>query len=328
MGRTGICHLTQRRVTCQDLPAVTYRVRMTDPQPVPTVGDTIAGRVRRCRQQRQLSVRALAERCADLGAAGLTTASITNIERGADPAAKRRRREVTVEELLVLALALDVPPLLLMIPYGESDLVRIAPDRIVHPTAVAEWFDHDKGKAERIRQLFEAEPVIDPKSEESSRFHRAAIPLMAYDDLNHAVRFAVRYRENCIESNERVTEAHARLSKARAAVPPSSDDEVDRADLERASAQRDLDAAHDIQRLAYDHYVNSLKRIAEAYVVAYAQNVLTPRLPPLLVSDLRSERHVRLDEVLDDLERRWGWAARQRFEAELQAAEGMDDDAG
>lgn len=59
------------------------------------------------------SARQLAERCADLGGAVLNRPTIANIEAG-------RRGYVSVEELLTLAKALDVTPLDLLIPSGET----------------------------------------------------------------------------------------------------------------------------------------------------------------------------------------------------------------
>jgi transcriptional regulator with XRE-family HTH domain len=62
----------------------------------------------------------LASRCAELGADGLTEDVIENIESGRRSGGKRRRA-VTVDELLALALALNVAPVHLLVPPDDSD---------------------------------------------------------------------------------------------------------------------------------------------------------------------------------------------------------------
>jgi transcriptional regulator with XRE-family HTH domain len=121
--------------SCQ---AGVYCVAVTQAGP-PTVADTIAQRVRKFRLRRDWSVRELAEECANLGAPQLTAASLANIERGQDPNAKRKRRDVTVEELVILGYALQVPPILLMVPLGDADEVELVPGVAVHPYDAALW---------------------------------------------------------------------------------------------------------------------------------------------------------------------------------------------
>lgn len=84
--------------------------------------DVVAERVKEVRKRRDLTVVQLAQRCAELGASGLTEQALYNIE-GGRPARKQgpRRRNVTVEELLVLAVALQVAPIHLLVPLdGEQ----------------------------------------------------------------------------------------------------------------------------------------------------------------------------------------------------------------
>ncbi len=70
--------------------------------------DVVAAQIRRLRNERGLSAPRLAARCQELGAAEMTSNIITNIET--------RRRDVSVDDLLIFALALDVPPLHLLSP--------------------------------------------------------------------------------------------------------------------------------------------------------------------------------------------------------------------
>lgn len=83
----------------------------------------------------------LAEECAKLGAHQLTFAAITNIETGRkNPRTGLRRRDVNVDELLVFAYALAVPPLLLMFPVGEVDEVPTPPNwKGIHPQLAWKW---------------------------------------------------------------------------------------------------------------------------------------------------------------------------------------------
>jgi transcriptional regulator with XRE-family HTH domain len=90
-----------------------------------TPSDVIADQLRKHRARLGLTREQLAEECARLGADHLTFAALTNIETGRrDRTTGRRRREVTVDELEVLAHALAVP--LLLLP-------TIPPEPAVHP---------------------------------------------------------------------------------------------------------------------------------------------------------------------------------------------------
>ncbi len=96
-----------------------------------SVSDVVAERVRRCRKEAGWTARQLSEECQRLGAASLTVASLGNIER--TDRGTRKRREVTVDEVFVLAYALGVPPLLMMIPLGENDELQITATATIHP---------------------------------------------------------------------------------------------------------------------------------------------------------------------------------------------------
>nr|MBA2600218.1 hypothetical protein [Actinomycetota bacterium] len=49
------------------------------------------------------------------------------------------RRKVTVEEWLLLAAALNVPPPLLLLPLGVPDHVAITPNSEIHPHLALKW---------------------------------------------------------------------------------------------------------------------------------------------------------------------------------------------
>lgn len=88
--------------------------------------------VRRWRTTRKLSGQKLADRCAELGLPGLTRAVITKLENG-------RKESVSTAELIVLAKALGVPPVMLMFPFGEQRMAEITPGEFIEPLAAAYW---------------------------------------------------------------------------------------------------------------------------------------------------------------------------------------------
>jgi transcriptional regulator with XRE-family HTH domain len=80
----------------------------------------VAARVREVRIKRGLTAAQLAERCAELGAPKITVQSVYKIE-GQRQSAARPPRQVTVDELLVLAAALNVAPVHLLVPPDDGD---------------------------------------------------------------------------------------------------------------------------------------------------------------------------------------------------------------
>jgi transcriptional regulator with XRE-family HTH domain len=80
-----------------------------------TPSDVVAERVRDVRIKRKLKVAQLAERCAAAGAPHLTAQAIYKIE-GQRESATRPPRQVTVDELVALGVALNVAPLHLLVP--------------------------------------------------------------------------------------------------------------------------------------------------------------------------------------------------------------------
>lgn len=96
-------------------------------------GARIARRVKELRQRRGLSVRKLAEECERLGMPKLNQSVITNIE------VVGRRQDIGVHELLVLAHALDVSPLVLLMPDGDAELA-VTSDLRVNAERLVLWF--------------------------------------------------------------------------------------------------------------------------------------------------------------------------------------------
>jgi transcriptional regulator with XRE-family HTH domain len=101
------------------------------------LSDVVGERIMTWRKRRGLNRETLAERCAALGM-NLTAESFTNIESGRRKEGVRRRT-ITVDELMVIALALDVPPLVLLVPYPDQDTVELSPGRTLPVYEAVEW---------------------------------------------------------------------------------------------------------------------------------------------------------------------------------------------
>lgn len=105
-----------------------------------TPSAAIAAQIRLRRQQLGLNREQLAAKCAEIGAPQLTQAALTNIETGRPGKDKRRRRDVSVEELLILARALETSPLLMMFPIGHQEEVEVLPGQGVDTWEALRWF--------------------------------------------------------------------------------------------------------------------------------------------------------------------------------------------
>lgn len=79
-----------------------------------------------------MSQEGLAARCAELGAPSVDRSVIANLEAG-------RRKRVTIEEVMALALALDATPLALLVPSEEEARVAITQTRDASARELASW---------------------------------------------------------------------------------------------------------------------------------------------------------------------------------------------
>ncbi|WP_326826439.1 helix-turn-helix domain-containing protein [Streptosporangium sp. NBC_01756] len=106
-----------------------------------TPSDLVADQIRKHRERLGLSREDLARECKKLGAPQLTAAAIINIEVGRrNPQTGKRRREVSVDELLIFAYAMAVPPLQLMFPVGRVDEAPVPPAwSMVNPMLGWRW---------------------------------------------------------------------------------------------------------------------------------------------------------------------------------------------
>jgi transcriptional regulator with XRE-family HTH domain len=104
-----------------------------------TPSDVVAARVKDLRISKGLTVQQLADRCRDIGAPTLTASAITNIESGRRKDG-RRTRILTIDELLPLALALDVPPIALLIP-GVGEQMDVTPEFTPDALRLVTWIN-------------------------------------------------------------------------------------------------------------------------------------------------------------------------------------------
>jgi transcriptional regulator with XRE-family HTH domain len=105
-----------------------------------SLSEVAAGELRRYREMRGLSRDQLADACARYGAPHLTYSALVNIETGRKGKDGVRRRDVTVDELTVLARALGVPPVALLFPVGYADTTAPTPGHTAPTWDALRWF--------------------------------------------------------------------------------------------------------------------------------------------------------------------------------------------
>lgn len=109
-----------------------------------TYASDFAGRrIREARTRRGWNLAELAGRCAALGATHLTRAVVGDIERRPRNARYPHGRQITVEELLIFAAALAVPPAWLIAPLGRGDVLAIGDGASKGPATALPWLTGD-----------------------------------------------------------------------------------------------------------------------------------------------------------------------------------------
>lgn len=166
------------------------------------LSDTVAGQVRAYRQARQWTIRRLADECAHLGAPHITAWSLGNLERGYQGA----RRRVLLDEVCVLAAALDVPPIMLLFPVGARETVEILPGVTVPVWEAVRWWIGE-------RPVRGDQPTVDG-------WLAASAPLVYHRDLEQLVdRWA-----NVVDAGQRQAVEQrirqARVTMRRAGINP------------------------------------------------------------------------------------------------------------
>lgn len=138
-----------------------YDVEVTSAS-VPTPSDHIASRIKEVRASKGWSTKTLAQRCAEFGAPQLTASVLMNIEHGRPGPDGRRRRNITADELLALAYAMDLHPLALLLP-GNSTDYALTPTVSVSVEDAYRWF---AGQLEhRPEPDADMEPTVEDEEE-------------------------------------------------------------------------------------------------------------------------------------------------------------------
>jgi transcriptional regulator with XRE-family HTH domain len=91
----------------------------------------IGENVRSIRKARKLSTQSLSDICSERVGYAVPRNTIVNLETG-------RKESLSVQELVVIALALDTPPVVLLYPLDQD--VEIAPGEPRNPFHAVEWF--------------------------------------------------------------------------------------------------------------------------------------------------------------------------------------------
>jgi transcriptional regulator with XRE-family HTH domain len=177
---------------------------------VPTPSDVAAKRVREVRRKRGLTVAQLAERCAVRGMPGLTEQALYNLEAGRADKRGRRRRAVTVDELLVLGLALDVAPVhLLVSPDHDDEPYQITPARGEPAGAVRDWIRGVPALAGIVQRDFYNE-VPEPEWHLSA----SGFPDTSYAERRRAAKSPEEKQRDGIDQLRRLADDDPELSEA------------------------------------------------------------------------------------------------------------------
>jgi len=101
-----------------------------------TAGEWCRRRLAEIRGEQGLSTTDLAHRCAEAGAANITTNVLWNIQTG--------RRSISLDLVLALSAVLNVPPMVLMLPTSSSTPISITSSIKASTSRVAAWVSGDQ----------------------------------------------------------------------------------------------------------------------------------------------------------------------------------------
>jgi transcriptional regulator with XRE-family HTH domain len=155
--------------------------------------DIVGERVKKIRQDRRWTAEALAMRCPP----EITRSVIANIETGRRDAHGQRRRDVTVDELVSLAHALEVAPILLLAPLSDDESLKVAPGVELGPLDAAPWLADDDailGLGREMLVLGDERPDLVERQQDRTR---AALTLVR---LMRMLARAIRVRDKRLSS--------------------------------------------------------------------------------------------------------------------------------
>lgn len=157
--------------------------------------EIVAKRVRQLRDKYGWSARELARRCEEAGGPKLDQSVISNLELG-------RRGSVSIDEVLVLALVLDVAPVHLFVPV-EDEAVEVGRWTVGSPV-VREW----------VRGRY-------PLPSQDSRRYWTEVPDHEWDAVEAASRGAAAQ-----STPEEIRAFDERMGAETRYVPPAAEDDV------------------------------------------------------------------------------------------------------
>jgi transcriptional regulator with XRE-family HTH domain len=138
-----------------------------------TPSQVIAAQLPRWRDFRNVSAQGLADRIELLGG-GLGRVAITRIETG--------KRGISLDEALLLAAALNVPPPVLLFPLETGEHVAVTPTSVIHPDLATRWLAGEGPLALTDRRAMRFGEWAE------ARWTKAAQPLRLYDAHREAQR--------------------------------------------------------------------------------------------------------------------------------------------
>ncbi len=190
---------------------------------------------------------ALAQECKNLGWPALTEAALSNIETGRRNADGQRRREVSVDEWLVLAAALRIPPATLLLPVADAAKVRLFGDVEAATDRVLEW----------ITIGFPPDGLPEVTTEARETLTRTNMHAQFVAGLLDSLRDAADepsqlMDEHVAAGRELLTELRQRM-RAAGQVPPQLPPELADLDLDPMAADEDPQAAERRVRLGQLH---------------------------------------------------------------------------
>lgn len=147
-----------------------------------------------------MTAQQLADRCALIGAPHLTASVIANIETGRRDDSGRRRRDVTVDEWLDLAYALNASPSLLLLPL-DRDQVAITPTLDMHPADALAWISGESEPSDGERRA-EWREVMAPVSlyRAIRQYWEDVARIEATDTESKHYRFALRMLAQTVDA--------------------------------------------------------------------------------------------------------------------------------
>ena len=130
--------------------------------------DQIGPLIRAARERRGMSLRNVTNRMRELaGDDAMTYAQLSRIETGS--------RRASIGDWLLIAAAIDTPPILLLLPLGQEDDVEILPGWPIHPQLAWDWIRGDETLTSPSREVVRR-----------GEWLRMSHPLRAHDSLRAA----------------------------------------------------------------------------------------------------------------------------------------------